>query len=125
MKRFLLRFGLLALLGFSALWLFLWWTVPRVNRKSYDRIENGMSKSEVLSILNCKPCYAPGEVQWPWAGPPAMMKCLQEGYGWRSSEGAIFVRFSDDETVDDKRWCDVIEESLVQRIRRWFGATQS
>ena len=99
MKRSLLRFGLVAVLGCSALWLFLWWTAPRINRESYDKIEHGMSKSEVISILNCKPHYHPGEfketINLVGFGGSERWWGLEEGSCvWKSAECRIYVRFN-------------------------------
>jgi hypothetical protein len=121
MKRFLLRFGLLASLGFSALWLFLWWTAPRISRQSFDKIEQGMNKSDVLSILNCKPHYAPGEFQAiGLGGTMASWNFQQESYVWRSAECSIYVRFSDDETVTGTMWTGIGTESFVEKMCRWL-----
>jgi hypothetical protein len=112
MKRFLLRFGLLTILGFAALWLYLWWTAPKISWDSANKLHLGMTKSEVLSILNCEPHYAPGEYR----------ETISEAisYVWVSTECRIHVRFSDADIVIGCGCIGVQPESAAQRIRRWL-----
>lgn len=56
-KRLLLRLGLLGLLAFVCLWLFLWWTAPnhRINQSYADQIRKGMTEDEVIQLLGLPP----------------------------------------------------------------------
>jgi hypothetical protein len=127
MKRALLRFGTLAIFGFLALWLFLWWTAPRINRESYDKIKHGMTKSEVVAILNCKPHCAPGEFKE--IGDLALVdigamrwRDLEEAsYVWKSAECRIHVLFTEKEIVTGTMFYPATsKEPLMQKLRRWL-----
>jgi hypothetical protein len=111
-KRSLLRFGLPAILGISALAMYLWWTAPRISWDSASKLHLGMTKSEVLSILNCEPQYAPGE----YGGATSQAR----SHVWASSEVIIHVRFDDADIVVGCGCKGVEPESLPQRIRRWL-----
>ena len=64
-KRILLRLTVLALLAVVGFLLIVHWTSPRINRVSYDLIREGMSQSEVVALLNCRPGkYTTGSMVW-------------------------------------------------------------
>src|SRR5262245_23038710 len=114
-------FGLLASAGLSAVWLFLWWTAPRINRESFNKIETGMTKSDVIAILNCKPHYAPGELKEFIVGMTmTSLEIERESYIWESVEGRIYVTFANDIRVTSTNWRGHGTDSLAQKIRRWL-----
>jgi hypothetical protein len=103
-------------------WLFHWYTAPRITRPTYDKIDNGMTKRQVIELLNSSPHYAPGQLQEiGLGGTMASMTMESEGHIWVSANFRIYVRFDQDEKVSGKMWRESFHtESLLEKIRRWF-----
>jgi len=98
---------------------------PGVTKASYSKIRFGMSKSEVISILNSKPHFAPGEKSAkPTMSLGSLNSMLMEakGHVWDSEECTIYVRFADDDTVTGSMisFLESQPESLTDKVRRWL-----
>jgi hypothetical protein len=120
-KRLLLRLGLLAAAGFTGLWLLLWWTAPAITRENFAKIEDGMTKAEVISILNGGPDYAPGELKDH--GPFIGYRPDLTGHVWQAAEFRIHVFFDGDDKVIAKAIMERnSNRTFLQRVRRWLRA---
>ena len=120
-KRLLLRLGLVAVVGFLGLWLLLWWTAPTISRENYAKIEDGMTKAEVISIMNNGPDYAPGELKDH--GPFLGYRLDETGHVWQAAEFRIHVFFDRDDKVIAKAIMErPSNRTLLQKVRRWLRA---
>jgi hypothetical protein len=56
-RRWLLKLGVLACLGFVALVAFLWWTAPthRIDQRGFEKIRAGMTSDDVVSVIRVPP----------------------------------------------------------------------
>ncbi|MCI0639819.1 MAG: hypothetical protein L0Y72_08990 [Gemmataceae bacterium] len=114
---------------------FVWY--PNSPRGVFDRIEVGMTKSEVEAHLATleegKKRSAVSAVIWTvkdgqWHSIQFRHELLIRLYSGTAMErrvthnGIIFVRFDDEARVDGKTWFEFEgRPGLLQRIRSWFG----
>jgi hypothetical protein len=113
-----------ALVGivFAGAWLFHWHTAPRITKAAFDKIDHGMSKQQVIELLNSSPHYAPGELQeFSEGGTIASMTMESEGHIWVSSNFRIYVLFDHEEKVSGTMWRESFNtESFLEKLKRWF-----
>lgn len=126
-KRFLLKFGLIAVLGLAGFGLYLWWTIPTngINRASLWRIREGMSQEEVEAIIGMPPGdYRKASEQWA----RGIGLTVQGGTGgswtsyWHADEHTIIVEFVDDE-VSRKRFY-IVSETIWDKFLTWLHVTE-
>jgi hypothetical protein len=117
MKKRILLLALLAVVGFL---LIVHWVSPRINRLSYDNIREGMSESDVVALLNCRPgTYTTGSIVWSTDAFRVNFAPAQRR-SWIGDGGAIVVDFDADGKVDGKWFFEVSGGGFVARIRQWF-----
>src|SRR5262245_47160952 len=118
-KRLLLRLALLAAVGFAGLWLVLWWTAPTISRENYARIEEGMTKTEVVALLGCRPHFAPWE--FDGIGPFLSWRLDETGHVWETPEFRIHVFFDGYDRVVNKAIVEqASKRTFLQKVRRWL-----
>src|SRR5262245_55421709 len=103
-------------------WLVHWHTAPRISKAVYDKIGDGMTKQQVIELLNSSPHYAPGELQETFlGGTMASITMESEGHVWVSSNFRIYVRFDHEEKVSGMMWRESFNtESLLKKLQRWL-----
>jgi hypothetical protein len=116
-RRLLLRLVLVGCFGVVAFALFLWWRAPAISSDSFEKIKPGMSKTEVISILNGRPHYGPGKSNG--MGMPVFLTSTK-GHVWESADIRIYVVFDNEDYVSTKMCIHFLNESFLQKLRRWL-----
>jgi hypothetical protein len=92
-----------------------------ISKDSYDKIETGMTKPQVIAILGCDPHYPPGQLkEFSLGGTVSSMILEREAYIWVCSNRRIYVRFNSEEIVCGKMWREQRPESFFEKMRRWL-----
>jgi hypothetical protein len=112
----------------------LWPRTDRITRKNFDRIEKGMSRVQVESILGPPGDYrtGPGAIDWiPEFGPVTGNTIWGEGRCWWADTLLIVVAFDESGSAyrywcfDEKRSQQSPLENFLWRAkrlwRRWFA----
>ncbi|MCI0742907.1 MAG: outer membrane protein assembly factor BamE [Gemmataceae bacterium] len=105
--------------GYGVLWLT---AGPRhrINKESFERIQEGMTEEEVESII--------GVPAGDYTTGPVVVRLMLISFmspqckSWKSNVGQIVVDFDSRGLITWKRYMDVtpVEESLWDKLRRWL-----
>ena len=117
MKKRILLLALLAVIGFL---LIVHWTSPQINRLTFDRIQIGMSESDLVALLNCRPGkYTTDSIASLIDGPNLSLHSRRRS--WIGDGGAIVVTFDADGEVDGKSFLEARGDGgFLARVRQWF-----
>jgi hypothetical protein len=129
-KRILLRLCLLILIAGAGFWVLVWFIPsPRINSRAFGELQNGMSKAEVWTVLNCPPGDygdARSEFRISAQMPEGIVerKAAATTEQWTSAKAAIRVWYD----ADDRMVLGVLhhaqpeEFGLVERLKRWLSS---
>jgi len=124
-RRPLLLFLLFAALLVAAFGVWIVLPHPGVTRANIARIEEGMTRHEVESLLGGKPAEHPAPQANCIGFPVPYPAKIIVGEYWWGGDVAVIVRFDNTGRVSMSQMLDIVytkqTDTFLDRIRRWLG----